>query len=256
MKKLLLIGSTFFFLLFNNAKAQSPPAYDLCCEAISIIIQHSGVCVGEVDYTNTDATHSTVGLIPLPTCGNFTDSTTPDVWITFTSANSFAHTIKVDSGSAPSAQDLAMAVYTSSGNCSGSFTLVGCDDNSNNIMPMMTITPPSAGIIYYVRLWSNNGTPSGNFRFCITGSTVGIDELTNENSFAIFPNPTANSFIIKLNSELKDARVEIYNVPGEKVYSTAINGKQQTINNKFPSGVYFVKVSNGEKQFVEKLIVQ
>ncbi len=80
-------------------------------------------------------------------------------------------------------------------------------------------------------------------------------EITNQ-QFEIFPNPTLSTFTIKPISEIKNALVEIYNVLGEKVYSTEIIGKQQTINNKFPSGIFFVKVCDGEKQFVEKLIVQ
>jgi hypothetical protein len=62
------------------------------------------------------------------------------------------------------AQDLAMAVYT--GNCSG-FTLVSCDDNTNGLMPSLAVSPPSVGTVYYIRIFSNDGTPPGNFNICI-----------------------------------------------------------------------------------------
>ncbi len=81
--------------------------------------------------------------------------------------------------------------------------------------------------------------------------------LTKENTtFTIYPNPTQNHFTIKLNSELQNARIEVYNLVGEIVYSAVLFRKEQNINETFPSGIYFVKVADGEKQFVEKLIVQ
>ena len=71
----------------------------------------------------------------------------------------------------------------------------------------------------------------------------------------IYPNPAKNKFTVSI-PQLTTGTIEIFNPIGEKVYSTAIIGKQQTINNKLPSGIYFVKVTDREKQFVEKLIVQ
>ena len=86
-------------------------------------------------------------------------------------------------------------------------------------------------------------------------TSVDIIEVNPENKFILFPNPTEGNFTIKLNAEIKNARAEIYNMLGEMVYSTTLN-EQQTINNKFPSGIYFVKVTDSEKQFIEKLIEQ
>lgn len=80
-----------------------------------------------------------------------------------------------------------------------------------------------------------------------------INENNSFNLFSIFPNPTQGNFIIKLNAEIKNAYAEIYNTLGEVVYSTTII-KQQTINNKFPTGIYFVKVTYNNKQFIQKLI--
>jgi uncharacterized repeat protein (TIGR03803 family) len=80
--------------------------------------------------------------------------------------------------------------------------------------------------------------------------------VDSKSNMTIYPNPAENIFIINLKTEVRNARVEIFNILGEKVYSTAMTGKQQTINNKFHSGIYFVKVSEGDKNFIEKLILQ
>ncbi|MEO8087943.1 MAG: T9SS type A sorting domain-containing protein [Bacteroidota bacterium] len=148
-----------------------PPVltYDNCATPQSFTITVGASCVGPIDYNNNCATPSPAGAAVLPGCGSFTDGVTPDVWFTFNSLSNQPHQINVDLGTAPSAQDLSMAIYTTS--C-GALGLVSCDDNSNGTMPSLTITPAGAGITYYVRIWSNNGTNPGNFRICgIQGCT-------------------------------------------------------------------------------------
>jgi hypothetical protein len=87
-------------------------------------------------------------------------------------------------------------------------------------------------------------------------TAVGVEEKENQYSFSLFPNPAKNTFTIKLNSQIKNAVLEIYNVLGEKVYSEAISHNLQTINFNFPSSIYFVKVGGVEKYFVQKLVVE
>ena len=93
------------------------------------------------------------------------------------------------------------------------------------------------------------------FKFALA---VGIDELSmNNNELSVYPNPARGNFTISINAVMKNALVEIYTVFGEKVYSTILNNKQETINTKqFSSGIYFVKVGAGEKLFTKKLIVE
>ena len=151
----------------SGAVPSSPPN-DLCANAINISVGVASSCQGGTDYSNSCATPSAAGTVPAP-CGltNFADGITPDVWFTFTSFSALPHQINVDPGFSSSAQDLSMAVYT--GTCAGGLTLVpgACDDNSNGLMPSLSITPASAGILYFVRVWSNNGTKAGNFRICV-----------------------------------------------------------------------------------------
>jgi hypothetical protein len=87
-------------------------------------------------------------------------------------------------------------------------------------------------------------------------TTVGINEITSAYSLSIYPNPTTNNFIIKLNSETKNTHLEIFNTLGEKVHSETINRQSTAINLKYPAGIYFVKVGDGEKVYVQKLIIQ
>ena len=92
---------------------------------------------------------------------------------------------------------------------------------------------------------------------CYCNYATSITELSSHiRDLSLSPNPTEDFFTINLNSELRNAQAEIYNMLGDEVYSTAIISTQQTINEKFPLGIYIVKVTDGEKQFIQKLIVQ
>lgn len=85
---------------------------------------------------------------------------------------------------------------------------------------------------------------------------IGIDENTNPHSFSISPNPTTSTFTIRTATQLKNAQVEIYNLLGEKMYTAAYR-EQLTVNCElFQKGIYFVKVADREKQYVQKLIIQ
>ncbi len=156
----------------------SAPGNDLCASAPVIPVNVSAVssCTGVTNYNNSCATPSAAG-IPLPGCGAFTDGVTPDVWFTVVSNGTTSpHQINVNPGS-PTAQDLAMAVYTAP-SCAGPFTLVNCDDNSGGFsMPSLTVVPPvGPATTYYVRVWSNDGTQPGNFNICaIVGCTPAND---------------------------------------------------------------------------------
>jgi len=185
----LLAGNTYYFVIDNNTwcgvyclqsfefsvsqSSSITPVIDDCAAAQNIPVEPSAKCTGAIDFHNNCAMPSPVGTVPLPGCGLFIDGVTPDVWLTFTSTGSNPHVIQIDPGSIPSAEDLAMAVY--SGTC-GNLSLVACDDNSNGIMPALPVIPPAAGTIYYVRVFSNGGTHPGNFRICIVDGCSAVND--------------------------------------------------------------------------------
>ncbi|CAN5573470.1 hypothetical protein BH11BAC1_BH11BAC1_17350 [soil metagenome] len=172
--------SSFDFSITLNLT--SPPVYDNCGNAPNVPVNNSASanCAGAIPYYNSCATPSAAGTIPIPSCGNFTDGVTPDVWFKFTSsAIAQAHTINVNPMfAAGDAQDLCMQIY---GSGCGSLDTVGlsnaCDDNSSGFnFPALTFIPPATSTVYYVRIWSNDGTQPGNFNICaIVGCTPAND---------------------------------------------------------------------------------
>lgn len=94
---------------------------------------------------------------------------------------------------------------------------------------------------------------------CAPGNPTSVNENTAQLSLSVFPNPTSGMFQIT-SYELRITSIEIYNVFGEKVYSTAvtpINNERLTINlSSQPSGLYFIRITQDGKTFAtEKLVI-
>lgn len=88
-------------------------------------------------------------------------------------------------------------------------------------------------------------------------NTLVSDNEFEQAEFSIYPNPTAHSFVIRLNTSSKARTVEIYSVLGERKLSETVYGGAITVNtNDFSSGIYFVNVWDGEKHESRKVIIQ
>lgn len=88
--------------------------------------------------------------------------------------------------------------------------------------------------------------------------STGLFNRINENSVSVFPNPTkGKTYVQALGLTIQG--IEVYNILGEKIYSTA-DFKQQSLNevdlSSFQSGIYFVKMYDGEKTYTKKIIRQ
>ncbi|HLT33640.1 MAG TPA: zinc-dependent metalloprotease family protein [Aquaticitalea sp.] len=99
-------------------------------------------------------------------------------------------------------------------------------------------------------------------QLCQEGFTpvLSVEQNDFEDSFSIFPNPNNGEFSIKLRSHANDIKVEVYDIRGRSIYSTSFDNNDdlnQTINlNNVQSGMYLVKVSDGDKQATKKIIVE
>jgi hypothetical protein len=89
-------------------------------------------------------------------------------------------------------------------------------------------------------------------------TTVGINEITTNNSFLISPNPSAGNLIISFQGSIVKGDIEILNILGANVFTTNIfNESKKEINLKnISSGIYFVKVHDGEKYYCMKVILE
>ena len=85
---------------------------------------------------------------------------------------------------------------------------------------------------------------------------VGVQESIQQEGFvSIYPNPAQTDFTVSTSVLTKDAHMQIYNTLGDSVYQSAIESESFSVTLHSPKGVYFVKISDGEKQYVQKLII-
>lgn len=90
------------------------------------------------------------------------------------------------------------------------------------------------------------------------GLPTAINALNSaESGIEIFPNPSQNKFTIKNISSDKNTLLEIFNPLGMVIYSEKLNGKNEcVVQGKFGKGIYFVRVSDGEKSVVRKVVIE
>ncbi len=97
----------------------------------------------------------------------------------------------------------------------------------------------SAGIIQYVIVVDPLVTATQNLQFT--------------NDISIFPNPSNGSFIF--NCTVSKGELEIYNVMGEKVYSSLITNQSTSINIDAPNGIYFLQLKTEQVIATKKIAI-
>ena len=132
--------------------------------------------------------------------------------------------------------------------------------NDTNLSEYPSVTV-SNSVVHVVWADYRDGNPEIYYTRDPNGNPVGTEKLFKDNSFHIFPNPATDNFTLTFNSlpilSRNSFEIKIFNVLGENMYTDKLFTKSNIINCKsFPSGIYYVKVSDGEKMFVEKVIIQ
>ncbi len=78
-----------------------------------------------------------------------------------------------------------------------------------------------------------------------------VNEIKENSSIQIFPNPTSNSISIQTDNSLQFKSVEIKDVLGK----TILSSNQTTIDlSKFDAGIYFVEVTTDKGKYVKRII--
>ena len=117
-----------------------------------------------------------------------------------------------------------------------------------------TLTPISADEVYSFNVTPGIASSTSMLRFSLVfgDQTLSNDEF-EDTSFSIYPNPTKEVFYVSGITE--NASLEMFDLLGRKVFSQNQVSNQQSINiSQLSSGVYFVKVKEGEKMFTQKLV--
>ena len=115
----------------------------------------------------------------------------------------------------------------------------------------------------YVQTWQHNRNPFIDYPLLadyIFGANYGQPWFAALSSpsfevseVKVYPNPATEHIFI--SGLLGTSKVEIFTISGAKVFEKSIN-EDQMIPIDFEAGMYFVKISNGDKQIVKKIIVK
>jgi len=84
----------------------------------------------------------------------------------------------------------------------------------------------------------------------------GINDIVAKPILTIWPNPATSLFKVNISHFAGKGSLEIFNTLGDKIYSAVYSGPLTVDCEHFPRGIYFVRVSNSEKQRTQKLIIQ
>ena len=102
---------------------------------------------------------------------------------------------------------------------------------------------------------NNNSTASNRVMFDNLSWTCGALSTPKFDlqSVDLFPNPVKSELNINLKSDLK-TKIEIYNILGKRVFSKTIDASTSLDMQSLNSGIYIVKISQGNSNITKRLI--
>ncbi len=154
--------------------------------------------------------------------------------------------------------------YDSNGNALCGFTLTSGGDDQNGV------STDNLGNVYITGDYATNPFVVGTDTLHLTGGEsvflakfscgkiMSVDELQDEISLQISPNPFVMQTVFYFKGQIKNAQLILYDVLGNREKEIAFSGKQVTIERgDMPSGIYFYQITSEEKQIATgKLIIQ
>lgn len=87
---------------------------------------------------------------------------------------------------------------------------------------------------------------------------LGIEEKENTDLYTLSPNPSSEDLMLNSKRNLEQASITIYTIYGQEVKKIkGIDGHSFIINREnLPSGVYFIRLDQGQHLFTEKIIIK
>ncbi|HBY68279.1 MAG TPA: T9SS C-terminal target domain-containing protein, partial [Flavobacteriaceae bacterium] len=86
------------------------------------------------------------------------------------------------------------------------------------------------------------------------GGTLGLSNNT-ENQFSMYPNPASNGYVNIVSKVNGEKQVAVFDVLGKQIINTTLTGERLNIA-ALTSGVYIVKIKQGNTSITKKLIVK
>jgi hypothetical protein len=237
-------------------------------DTLGKLVNASSILVTPYNYLAPDYRPS-VGSLALSNV-SFTDAVLAGVTGTFASNNLVAgipSTICIGDGTITIPSNFTATSTLSSGYCSMSWSVSAGVIISNTMTPNPSFTITTAGTHTITLLVTDaNGNQSVvNSVVSSTCVNASIKEANNSSigNIVLFPNPTSNMSILKVNSTstsvlsvtLSDITGKVVSVPVEAQALTLGENWININTNELSNGVYFVTINNGLSKETVKLIV-
>ena len=117
-----------------------------------------------------------------------------------------------------------------------------------------TEIPESAAVNYNFSVNAANSPSVVSDRFKI----VFVNKPALNNEVFLYPNPSTGGIInLTFTDNTQESKVSIINIMGQLLYSKKLEaGQTVNLNQSFSPGIYFVKIEQGGKSVVKKLIIK
>jgi hypothetical protein len=91
----------------------------------------------------------------------------------------------------------------------------------------------------------------------LVNSTIPKSSISDKSDFKVYPNPTLGAFTLQVNSLKRGANFQLFNSLGTLIKDGAIQAVRTNFNfSSLSSGVYLLKVNNGDRTSTQPLIIE
>lgn len=87
-------------------------------------------------------------------------------------------------------------------------------------------------------------------------NTSSSNNLVSSKSLSVYPNPANDFLIIKSTKEIQNAKIELFNINGQLVYSDQLSEEKRIETSVFNSGMYFLKIQDKDQINIQKVIIR
>ena len=139
----------------------------------------------------------------------------------------------------------------------GCYDFVILDSSGDGLAGGMGAPPGTYAITFLGDTLDSGG---GNFgfsdtlHFCV--NSAGVINPEYENNISIYPNPASDFINIVINNFTKNLFFELYTVNGQLIKHLELTKVQNIINvSTLKQGIYFIKVTDGNKQWRKRIVI-
>ncbi|WP_027136415.1 T9SS type A sorting domain-containing protein [Gaetbulibacter saemankumensis] len=260
-------GSTIYFRVWENDtdeignfniclyKIEAPMVADNDeCLDVNTILPLNTTCIKTLG-TNFLATPSSDDIGGTGCAANDGD----DVWYKISVNSDKFYDIIIETSEDPGSpfDDTAIAVY--SGSCNALVNIACDDDGGTDFFSKLTLTNRKDETLY-IRVYPAVEPQVGTFNICaIATEALSADDHGIKNNFTLYPNPANDIIYLKFNQPSnKSINTHIYDIQGKLILHTTktiINNEIELNVSMLKTGMYFLKIDDGENQSTKKIVI-